>query len=136
MAGAGKRGAVNRSARGCQPRSGPVYLSRCRLVMLWRGMLRTPALLLSLALILPLAACATAGDYPSLERRAAERTMGTAQVVTPEAPPPPAAPLSPQLTTRLSQLVEQARGAHQRFSGKRANAERLVAAGGSAAPGS
>jgi hypothetical protein len=99
-------------------------------------MLRTRASLLSLTFVLPLTACAAASDYPSLERRPAERMTGSAAAVTPESPPPPPAPLSPQLTTRLSQLVEQARAAHRRFADKRANAERLVSAGGGASPGS
>jgi hypothetical protein len=92
--------------------------------------------LAALALLLPLAACSAAQDYPSLARRPAERMTGSAQAVTPEAPPPSPAPLSPELTTRLAQLVEQARTAHERFAAKRANAERQVAAGGGGAPGS
>lgn len=89
-----------------------------------------------LALVAMLGACAAASDYPSLARRPAERQSGSAQPATPETPPPPPAPASPVLTTRLAQLVDQARGAHQRFSAKRANAERLVASGGGGAPGS
>lgn len=100
------------------------------------GMRSTPASFLPLVLIASLTACAAATDYPSLERRAVERQSGSARPVTPEAPPPPPAPASPQLTTRLAQLVDQARAAHQRFGAKRANAQRLVAAGGSGAPGS
>lgn len=100
--------------------------------MLWRAMPRV----LPLALILSLAACAAAKDYPSLERRPAERMTGSGQVVKPEAPPPPPAAPSAELTKRLAQLVEQARAAHQRFTAKRGNAERLVAAGGGSAPGS
>jgi hypothetical protein len=61
---------------------------------------------------------------------------GSAQPVTPEAPPLPPAPASPELTTRLAQLVDQARDAHRRFGARRGNAQRLVAAGGGAAPGS
>jgi hypothetical protein len=91
---------------------------------------------LPLALILTLTACAAAKDYPSLAPRPAERMTGSGQAVTSEAPPAPLAPLSPQLTTRLAQLVERARAAHQRFTAKRGNAERLVAAGGGATPGS
>lgn len=93
-----------------------------------------PATVLSLALTLT--ACAAAKDYPSLERRPAERLTGSAPPVTPQAPPAPPAPLSPQLETRLSQLVEQARAAHQRFGARRGAAERLVAAAGDSAPGS
>jgi hypothetical protein len=85
---------------------------------------------------LALAACAATSDYPSLERRPAERASGTAPAVTPEAPPAAPAPPSAELTTRLAQLVEQARVAHARFAARRDNAERLVASGGGAAPGS
>lgn len=99
-------------------------------------MRRTPASLLPLALALSLGACAAAKDYPSLERRPAERMRGSAQPVTPEPPPPLPAPPSPQLTARLAQLVEQAQAAHQRFAARRGNAERLVAAGGRDVPGS
>ena len=99
-------------------------------------MRRAPGSLLPLALVLSLTACAAAGDYPSLERRAAERQSGSARPVTPEAPPAPPAPASPDLTVRLGQLVDQARAAHQRFGAKRAAAERLVASGGGGAPGS
>jgi hypothetical protein len=104
-------------------------------------MRRAPATLLSLVLIVPLTACAAAKDYPSLQRRAAERPIaerqtGSALPVSPVIPPAlPAAP-SPELKTQLAQLVEQARTAHERFAGKRANAERLVAAGGGGEPGS
>jgi hypothetical protein len=81
--------------------------------------------------LLPLAlsACASTSNYPSLARRPAERITGTADVVT-LAPAPsiryPAA--SANLTTRLAQLVDQARTAHQRFAERRGNAERLIAA--------
>jgi hypothetical protein len=91
-----------------------------------------------LILVLPLvlAGCAATSDYPSLERRPAERASGTATPVTPEAPPVAPAPPSPELTSRLAQLVEQARAAHQRFAARRGGAERLVASGGGGAPGS
>jgi hypothetical protein len=89
-----------------------------------------------LALVLALTACAAAKDYPSLQRRPAERQTGSALPATPEAPPPPPAPPSAQLTTRLSQLVEQARAAHQRFAARRDDAARSVAAGSGSAPGS
>jgi hypothetical protein len=104
-------------------------------------MRRAPATLLSLVLIVPLTACAAAKDYPSLQRRPAERPIaerqtGSASPVSPEKrSASPAAP-SPELKTRLTQLVEQARTAHERFAGKRANAERLVASGGDGEPGS
>ncbi|MBW8755387.1 MAG: hypothetical protein JF595_14830 [Sphingomonadales bacterium] len=97
---------------------------------------RATTTLLPVALIASLTACAAAQDYPSLERRPAERMAGSARPVTPETPPPPPAPVSRELTMRLAQLVEQARAAHGRFAAKRGNAERLVAAGGTSAPGS
>lgn len=100
------------------------------------AMRRTPASLLPVTLALSLTACAAARDYPSLERRSAERMTGSARPVAPEAPlPPPPAP-STTLTGRLAQLVTQARAADQRFSAKRANANRLVAAASGGAPGS
>ncbi|MBV1691163.1 hypothetical protein KRR38_26650 [Novosphingobium sp. G106] len=97
---------------------------------------RASQVLVPLVLVATLSACAAANDYPSLARRPVERQSGSARPVTPETPPPPPAPASPVLTTRLAQLVDQARDAHQRFGAKRANAERLVASGGSGAPGS
>ncbi len=100
------------------------------------GMRRYLAPFCSLALILSLTACAATQDYPTLERRDAERMTGSARPVTAEAPPPPPAPASPELTTRLAQLVEQARTAHQRFTARRGNAESLVASGGRGDPGS
>lgn len=100
------------------------------------AMPRASQVLVPLVLVATLGACAAAKDYPSLARRPAERQSGSATPVTPETPPPPPAPASPVLTTRLAQLVEQARGAHQRFGAKRASAERLVGSGGGGAPGS
>jgi hypothetical protein len=94
------------------------------------------AWLFPITLIAPLASCAAATDYPSLQRRPAERMTGTAPPVAAQTPAAPPAPPGRELTARLAQLVEQARSAHQRFSGKRANAERLVAAGGGTTPGS
>jgi hypothetical protein len=94
---------------------------------------RAFACLLPATFVLSLSACTTGGTYPSLERRDAERITGTAQPVAPqtEAPAPLPAP-SAELTTRLSQLVEQARAAHARFGRTRADASRLIAAGGNA----
>ncbi|MDR2858185.1 MAG: hypothetical protein LBV50_10120 [Novosphingobium sp.] len=100
------------------------------------AMRRIPASFPALALLLPLTACAAGRDYPSLEPRPAERAGGTARPVAPEAPPAPPPPPSPQFTARLSQLLEQARTGHERFTGKRTAAEKAVAAGGSDAPGS
>jgi hypothetical protein len=89
------------------------------------------------AFSLVLTGCAASGEYPSLARRPAERISGTADVVPPEAvPSPPPAPPSADLTGRLAQLVEQARGGHERFAAKRADTERLVSTAGNAAPGS
>jgi hypothetical protein len=104
-------------------------------------MRRAPAPLSSLILILTLASCAAARDYPSLERRPAElggpeRQTGSAQPVTGEATATPPPPLSSELTTRLAQLVDVARGAHQRFGAKHGAAERSVASAGRAAMGS
>jgi hypothetical protein len=104
-------------------------------------MRRLPATLLLLVMFAPLAACAAAKDYPSLQRRPAERMTsgrqaGSATPVSPEASrAPPAAP-GRQLVTRLAQLVDQARAAHKHFAGRRANTERLVAEGGGGTPGS
>lgn len=99
-------------------------------------MRRAPGLLLPLCLTLSLAACAAAKSYPSLDRRPAERMSGSARPVAPETQPPAPVPASPQLATRLIQLVDRARAAHQRFAQKRGTAERLVASGGGSAPGS
>jgi hypothetical protein len=99
-------------------------------------MRRASATLLSLALLVPLGACAAAKDYPSLQRRPAERMTGSAPVVSPQKPPLPPSVPGLELGSRLARLVEQARTAHERFASKRANAERLVAAGGGGEPGS
>jgi hypothetical protein len=99
-------------------------------------MRRASVSLVPLALVLLLGACASAKDYPSLARRPVERMTGSSEVVAPEATPRPLAPLSPELTTRLAQLVDQARGADQRFAARRDGATRLISAGSGAAPGS
>lgn len=102
-----------------------------------RAFARPAALFLPLACPLILTACASAGDYPSLSRRDAERISGSAGVVTPEAAPaPPPAPPSGDLTQRLAQLTQQARAAHQRFAARRPSAEQAIARGGQAAVGS
>jgi hypothetical protein len=100
-------------------------------------MRRAPASLLPVTLVLSLTACVAAKDYPSLGRLPSERMTGSAQPVAPDSPPPPPpAPPRTDLTGRLAQLVDQARAADRRFSERRANAERLVAGGSHAAPGS
>lgn len=90
------------------------------------------------AIILLLAGCAADySTYPSLARRPAERVSGTAEVVAAApAPLPPAPPPSADLTTRLGQLSDQAQAAHTAFSTRRAEAQRIVAAGGGSAVGS
>lgn len=94
-------------------------------------MRRSSLLIASLAL---LAGCAqNAGDYPSLARRPVERISGTAPVVTPEAAPAPAAPLSPELAARLTQLGNRVVAAHENFTTKEARARNLVGAAGGAA---
>lgn len=89
------------------------------------------ALVASLAL---LAGCsADRDDYPSLARRPVERISGTAPVAAPEATPAPAAPLSPELAARLTQLGNRVVEAHGRFTTKEARARSLVGAAGGAA---
>lgn len=97
-------------------------------------MIRTRKWLLPAALTLTLTACASGKEYPSLALRPAERISGDTKAVTPEPSPPPAPP-SQQFTSRLSQLLEQARDAHQRFASRRGNVERLVAGAGGGALG-
>lgn len=88
------------------------------------------ALPLLLMASIPLSACATKVDYPSLARRDAERITGTALPADPSPPQPPAPPPpDAQISTRLSQLVEQARTANGRFAEQRGRTERLVAQG-------
>jgi hypothetical protein len=100
-------------------------------------MIRAFPCLGSAALALALGACAATSDYPSLERRPAERITGSAEVVAAApAPTPPPAPPAAELTARLAQLVEQARAADQRFGARRGNAERLIGAASGAAVGS
>lgn len=109
--------------------------------------------------------CTTTDDYPSLARRPAEgsispdpaicpagdailalganepggepgRVGGTAQPAPAlNLPPPPTTP-SRDLTTRLAQLVSDARAAHGRFGARRAEAERAISAASGAAQGS
>lgn len=86
------------------------------------------------AFILVLPACAAdTANYPSLARRPAERAASN----TPTAAPAPVATApDAELPARLAALIEQAREADTRFASRRAEAERAVAAGGGAAPGS
>ena len=119
--------------------------------------------LLAAASAIGLSGCASAGDYPSLARRPAEGSVSPDPAICPASrdvlaladdelgsgrvggsaqpapalsiPPAPTAP-SRDLTTRLAQLVEQARAAHGRFGDRRAAAERAIAAGSGAALGS
>ena len=89
------------------------------------------------ALLLALAACAAdTRNYPSLARRAVERSSAAALPSPAASPAPVPLPPSPELTTRLAGLVEQARIAHGRFESKQALAGRTAAAGSSAARGS
>ena len=96
--------------------------------------LKRSLLLLPTTLAIALSGCASTGEYPSLARRDAERFRGSAEPVTPPAPPAElAAPPSAELDARLRGLVERARAAHRRFTATRPRTERLVdAARGSA----
>ena len=85
---------------------------------------------------LSLGACATRpGEYPSLERRPAERITATYPVAAPPAPiplpPPPAG-----VTNRLDALVGAARSADAKFRQKEPRARALVNATGQARMGS
>lgn len=92
----------------------------------------------ALAAVLPLAACATPGDYPSLAIRDVERAQGRFET----APPAPVAvPEIPVGTTgpvaeRLAALGEAAEAAHSSFEQSTPGATRLVRAGAGAATGS
>jgi len=92
-----------------------------------------PALL---AILLP--ACTSAGDFPSLARRDAERIKGTADPVAaePATPAPPPSPPGAALSAQLESLVDQAHAAHRRFAERQPRGEQLVAAGRGSAPGS
>lgn len=87
----------------------------------------TPRPIFALLPALALSACASTGDYPSLERRPGERITGTAQPVTPETPATadPAA-IPGDLKSRLAALVNRARDAHARFNERRPRAESLA----------
>lgn len=119
--------------------------------------------LLAAASAIVLSGCASADDYPSLARRPAEGSVSPDPAICPASkeilaladeelgsgrvggsaqPAPtlsiPQAPTEPSrdLTTRLAQLVEQARAAHGRFGDRRPAAERVISAGSGAAQGS
>lgn len=86
------------------------------------------------ALALLLAGCAAdTTNYPSLARRPAERITGSAETVPADAAPQPPALPSPELSARLSQLVDQAQAAHRDFLAKRERASGLVGAARGAA---
>lgn len=93
--------------------------------------------LFATAAALAASGCASAGEYPSLARRPAERVTGTAEAVAPE-PTAPSVPEPPsaELTARLAQLEDHAQAAHRRFTDRRAQAERLIANGAGAPAGS
>lgn len=80
-----------------------------------------------LAGLLLLAACASAGDYPSLARRDAERISATADPVQTD-PSVPVALVSPDasLVDRLAHLESQAESAHRRFHDQLGRTEALV----------
>lgn len=84
-----------------------------------------------------LSACASdTVNYPSLARRDVERAAATSA----PSPAPPPAPVAegpdPALSARLAGMVAAAREAHRRFAEARERAERSIAAGTGAAPGS
>jgi len=94
------------------------------------------ALPLLLIASIPLSACATKGEYPSLSRRDAERITGIAQPSGQLTAPAPVPPPNAQISARLFQLVEQARVANGQFAEQRGRSERLVAQGAGSAPSS
>ena len=97
-----------------------------------RRIIHAPILL---SIGLTVSACATnPGEYPSLERRPAERITATYAPATPATPiplPPPAA----GVTDRLDLLVGAARSADAKFRQKEPRARALVNATGKARMG-
>lgn len=83
-----------------------------------------------------LSACASAGEYPSLARRDAERIAGSALPAAPQSLPPEL-PLPPEagLVARLESLESRARAADARFRSQRGRADALVSAAGGAQRG-
>jgi hypothetical protein len=97
--------------------------------------LRHPDLAIALTAIL-LSGCAAPGAvYPSLAVRDAERVQGSFQTEPGPVSPAMAAPLSADVTERLTQLQAAAASAHRRFLDAAPGATRLVnaAAGASIA---
>jgi hypothetical protein len=87
----------------------------------------------SLVAAFVLSGCASTGNYPSLERRAAERVTGSAEpVASAPAEPVSQAHPTPGLAQRLATLVARARAAQGRFSEQRSRTESLVGAGAGA----
>jgi hypothetical protein len=100
----------------------------------------TPAQMLLSALLIALGGCADGGaNYPSLATRPAERIIASAPPgtsTTADSQPPAPLAGSADLSSRLDELVVQARAGHQEFADKRPATERLVSAAGSADIGS
>lgn len=97
-------------------------------------MIRFPAIVLLLAALALLPACASVDSYPSLAQRPAERAYGSAQAATPSevsTRPPPVAPDGP-LGERIAAAQKAAAEAHRQFTQRQPAAERLTA--GSPAP--
>jgi hypothetical protein len=94
--------------------------------------IRKPAApVLASILALGLTACAsTAGKYPSLAIRDAERVQGTFEPDAAPTPAPAPPPPSAELVARLGQLVDDASRAHRTFTAAVPGAQRAVAAAG------
>lgn len=91
-----------------------------------------PVAITLLATAFALSGCSTGGGYPSLERRAAERSYDLEAA----APAPSAQeldPVDPALATRLTSLRQQARAAHESFQAQVNSASRTVNAAQGAA---
>lgn len=135
-------GAVRGWADSCQPQKPAETLDRTLLgtkapppwLRPCYGNCMTRAKVCFLALVLPfgLAACSTAGSYPSLAERPVERESGTATAASGDEalPAPVLPPPSADLVTRLGALVKVAQTADREFQSARPAAERAVAAAG------
>jgi hypothetical protein len=77
-----------------------------------------------------LGACATSGDYPSLDQRPAERAEGSFATEAVDVAPLPQAPPSADLVVRLANLEKQATAIHAEFRAATPAAERLASASG------
>jgi hypothetical protein len=88
-------------------------------------MIRAKARFLTLLLPVGLAACSTAGSYPSLAYRDVERSAMPV-AAEPQPVPVPMPPPTADLSTRIDGLVAVARDADKQFAGKRPAAERAV----------